>query len=181
MLIQVASAASNNQYVPARYVVLAEEIQNEIAVKYAKKFQMELVSAGAGLIDKVNILGLDFHIRGPLSQERLREILVDCVEGFLLTLNSNGEIRPFLKTHPFTAEGIDIGIFVKDSSGKKRLYYPSIGFANACDGKIIYRFYDPESEYLNDKEEIEEAYQDALKIVKDILPNNPNLAINISS
>src|SRR5436190_1489273 len=108
------SGEQNNKYVPARYVVLSQQIRNEVAERCAEKYHMAIISDRAGLMKKVNLLGNDFRIKGPLSQEKLREILVDCVEGLLEALNGNEEIRPSLKTYPFNAEGVDIGIFISD-------------------------------------------------------------------
>lgn len=155
-----------NKYIPARYVVLAEEINCKMAKKYAEQYAMTIVCDRAGLMHKVNLLGFDFQIRGPLSQEQLRKILIDCVEDLLNELNINEEIRPFLKTYPFTSKEVNIGIFIVDANGGKNVFYPSIGVARATKEKIVYRKYDPNSQYSQDKEVLEEFYTDALKIVQ---------------
>lgn len=122
---------------PAEYVVISGQIIQEMAKKLSKRHNMLVAGSTAGLADCVNVLGLTFQIPGPLPLEKLREILVDCVEEFLIMINSNERLRESLKTYPFTAEGIDITILVKDQYGYN-VYFPGVGAASIAHGKVMY-------------------------------------------
>ena len=94
-----------------RAVVIVDLITADVAAKLAKRYNMRLIGVTGGLARRVNVLGLSFQIRGPLSKEQLRAIVVDCVEEFLLPINTNERLRPSLKNYPFTANEIEIKIF----------------------------------------------------------------------
>ncbi|MEI8366168.1 MAG: hypothetical protein WCF65_07090 [Parachlamydiaceae bacterium] len=160
----------NNQYIPADYVVVANKITDEVAVKLSKKYNMKLMGSTGGMADCVNVIGLSFQIRGPLSQEILRKILVGCVEEFLVSINANEQLRPFLKNYPFTPHEIEIEIFVVDDTGKK-IYDPEIGVATAKHGGLRYHTKAREPGYLfGYKTTTREDYNAALKIVKGSQP-----------
>lgn len=154
----------NNQYIPADYVVRADKITANVEAKLVKRYSMRVVGRTGGMIDYVNVLGLSFQIHGPLTKDKLREILVDCVEEFLSQINSDEKLRPFLKNYPFTPKEINIAIFVVDDTGRK-IYDPSITVASAYHGKIWYDTVD-----INDnfgyKSSTEEDYKTARKIVQ---------------
>lgn len=152
-----------NRYVPEEYVVIAEDILADMAEKLPKRHNMIVIGTGGGLAKRVNVLSLSFEIQGPQSKEKLREILIDCVEEFLLALNSNEKLRPHLKTYPFTSQGINIVIFVKNAR-RLQVLDPNIGVASARHGRIEYNTVE-ENPY-GYKSSVEEDYDTALKIVK---------------
>jgi hypothetical protein len=154
----------SNQYVPPRYVVLAEEIQYEVAIKLAKKFQMVPIGEGGALCNCVNRLFLAFNIRGPLSKDQLQNILVDSVEEFIVAVNSNEEIRPYLKVYPFTANEIELDLYVIDKRGKE-IYGPDISTVSARKGKLIYTITDRNDSFKT-KSNITESYEDALNNIR---------------
>ncbi len=122
-------------YQREEYVVVSEGILKEMAKTLSERYKMRTIGTTAGLADCVNVLGLSFQINGPLNQEELRKILVDCVEEFLVTINTNERLQTHLKTVPFTDKGIEITIFIKDSKGDK-VYDPEIAIAKAGDGYL---------------------------------------------
>jgi len=154
----------NNQYVPAEYVVIAQQIRTDVAAKLSKRYNMQVIGVTGGLADCVNVLGLSFQIRGPLIKEELRRILVDCVEEFLIPINTNERLRPFLKNYPFTSKEIEIEIFIVDDTGR-RVYDPEIMLAAEYHGIVEYRTADKNTEF-GYKQEMEEDYQTALSIVR---------------
>ena len=154
----------NNQYVPADYIVMANQITEAVKAKLTKRYNMRVIGVTGGMADCVNALGLSFQIRGPLTRENLRTILVDCVEEFLTPINANENLRPFLKIHPFPPNRIMITLYVIDNTGKE-VYDPEIAVASASSGKIWYNTLDKNAKF-GYKQEIEESYETALKIVK---------------
>lgn len=163
LLFCACNDSKNNRYVPARYVEIADEILTEMEQKLSNKYHMRVTGTTAGLMKCVNLLGLSFKIRGPLTQEQLRVIIVGCVEEFLSTINANEEIRPYLRTYPFTAEGIEITIFMIDAQGRE-LYDPDIGVASQRHGELTYMTTD-RTDTFKYKSIVSESYDDALRIV----------------
>ena len=109
--------STSQQQVPWLGRLVTLKIRADVAAKLAKRYNMRVIGIGGGLAGGVNRLGLSFQIRGPLSKEQLRAIIVDCVEEYLLPINTNERLRPSLKIYPFTADQIEIEIFVVDQSG----------------------------------------------------------------
>ncbi|MEI8124351.1 MAG: hypothetical protein WCG42_01190 [Parachlamydiaceae bacterium] len=155
----------SNRHTPSKYVIMAHQIRTDVAEKLSKRYNMRVIGVRGGMAGSVNVIGLSFQILGPLSKEKLREILVDCVEEFLASINANEQIRPFLKNYPFTEKEIDITIFVVDASGRN-VYDPDVLVATAFIGKIWYNTEDKDNEFKY-KQEMEEDYQTALKIVRE--------------
>lgn len=153
-----------NKYVPAEYVVIAQTIRRDMAIKLSKRHHMSLFGEKGGLADCVNILGLSFQIKGPLTKDQLREILIDCVEEFLAAINGNEKLRPHLKNYPFTPKELDISLYIQGSNGED-IYDPEIGTAGAWGGKLEYKTDDPDNIFVY-KSRFEEDYQTALDIVR---------------
>lgn len=154
----------DNEYVPAEYVVIAQEIRANMAKKLSKRHKMRVIGMTGGLADCVNILGLSFQIQGPLAKEQLREILIDCVEEFLAIINSNERLRPNLKNYPFSPKEIEITLFVIGRN-EEDIFDPFIGVAYTTGGKLVYNTVDKDDTFSY-KSEAEESYEEALNIVK---------------
>jgi hypothetical protein len=154
---------SSNQHISPKYVILAQEIRYAIAQRLAQEFQMAPFGEGGSFYDCVRELFLAFHIQGPLTKDQLRNILVTCVKELLEEVNSNDELRPYLKVYPFTSQEISITLFVIDKKGAE-IYDPNIGVASAEEGKLIYKTID-RNDGLKNQSKIIESYEDALEIV----------------
>lgn len=126
---------------------------------------MEVCGVTGRLADRVNLLGLSFQIKGLLSNKRLREILIDCTEYFIAAVNANEKIRPYLKNYPFTANEIELELFLTAADGKD-LYAPDISVVSTFSGKVWYSTYEKDRLY-GGRSTIEESYEDALKIVRE--------------
>lgn len=154
-----------NEYIPARYVVLAQETRAKIGQQLAKQYNMHLTGTGGGLSKCVNILILYFRLQGPKNQDELREILVDCVEIFLADLNANEELRPTLSHYPFTAKGLEISLSLVDESNRP-ICAPNLTAAIAADSKIYYFSID-DSKLIGGNEIVNiEDYKEAKQIVQ---------------
>ena len=142
-------------------VELAYRIREQLAQKLSKKYHMTTIGEVIAIPDHVlNLLGLRFQIQGPLTKDELRNILVDCVEELLCAVNSNKEIRPYLKNYPFTPQNIDIALFIDGLDGRD-VSSPNIGIAAASGNKLFFYTKKPSEEYRYITEE--ETYEDALK------------------
>ena len=84
---------TSNHYIPDEYIVISHQIRADVLAILTKRYNMRVISTTGGLADCVNILGLGFQIRGPLSKERLRAIVIDGVEEFLTAINADVNIE----------------------------------------------------------------------------------------
>ena len=113
-------------------------ILNEVACILKKKYKMDPiateVSMPGGIVKR---LGLDFQVRGPLSKEEIRKLLIEAAEQLLSTINMDMEVRPYLEIYPFTIKNVTISLFILDST-RRRVDHPYIGIASIRRGKLDY-------------------------------------------
>jgi hypothetical protein len=50
----------NNRYVPAEYVVIANQIIAEVEASLTKRYKMQAISSTSGMADCFNVVGLGF-------------------------------------------------------------------------------------------------------------------------
>jgi hypothetical protein len=153
-----------NQYIPADYVIMANNISAQVQKTLSERYKMKILGVKSGLADCVNVLGLSFQVTGPLSKEELRIILVGSVEEFLTQINSNVQIRPFLKNFPFTAKQITITLFIKNKNGQN-IYHPDISLAYASAGEVAFNTVNINNIYGYESRE-REIYEIAYETVK---------------
>lgn len=144
------------------YVDLAYRAQDNIAKMICEKHNLTVSGDYMALFDRVNELGLNFDVKGPLSKDELRYLLIDCIHIYLYFINQDQEIRPYLKNYPFTPENLELIIYIHGVNKE------DISVASTYIGKLFYDFYDPETQ-LKDRTEVE-TYEEALAIVKQQYP-----------
>jgi hypothetical protein len=138
---------------------LLYQIKHSLGKKYKMKTIATNVAMPGGI---VKLLGLDFHIRGPLSREELRHLLVDLAQDFVAFVNSDQAIKPYLENYPFEVKNIDITLFIRDSRGI-RLEDPYIGVAGISRGRLDYQILITADDIPSVKNESEESYEEALQ------------------
>ncbi len=138
---------------------------HQISVLFDKKYKLQtcatIVSMPGG---EVRLLGFHSHIKGPLSREHIRKILINSAQDFLDFVNSNDSIKPYLKNYPFEIKNIEIIIIITNSKGIG-LDDPYIGIAEIFREKIVYQNLIT-TDIPSIKSEFEESYEEALKICK---------------
>ncbi|NGX48167.1 MAG: hypothetical protein K1000chlam3_01557 [Chlamydiae bacterium] len=119
---------------------------------------------GHGMKDKFEYLEIIFNIARPLSKEEAREILIDSTYIFLEKINTNKELKKYLKEYPFTFKNAGITLHIYGHE-KEELFHPNICTA-ACTASGL-RFYtnDPDDSFKF-KETTEETHEEALDLVK---------------
>ena len=149
---------------PRDYADIAREIRTQIGKKLAKKHQMDLIGVGGGMMGSVYMIGLTFQIHHPMDRDEARARIVDCVEELLAAVNSNEEIRPFLKDYPFTTKNVKLAIFINYPDGRE-VFDPQIGIVSVDQrDSITYRTKEPnKSSY---KHRYHEPYSEALTMLR---------------
>ena len=88
-----------------------------------RKHGLLFMGYSGATFDAVNEMSFFFASDRKLDIELAREQMVKVTEGCLKIINSDVEIRPFLKRYPFTAENISIKIDYMKNTGKEDDFY----------------------------------------------------------
>lgn len=145
---------------PRDYEDIANEISAKVAKKLSKRHQMNLIGEGGGMMGSIYMIALSFQIDHPLDRNEARERIIDSVEELLTAINSNEEIRPFLKNYPFTTKNVKVAIFSVYPDGRK-VYDPLITVVSVDQSEYI-TFRTKEPNKTPYKNQYREPYSEAL-------------------
>ena len=156
---------SQNHYEIPQTEKAVNNLLHQIEISLTKKYKIKAIATDVSMPGgDVRLLGLDFAIRGPLSKEQIRKILIDLVQEFLANVNSDETVRPYLIHYPFKIENINITLFLKDAKGYG-IDDPSIGIAEISRGILAYETIFRTDGMPSIKTAAEESYEEALKVV----------------
>lgn len=148
----------------AEHVRLAEKISFKYSKLAYENDDLFLDGYGGGMMGDIHRISLSFDsVRQPdISQAR--KLLVAKVEEFLMMVNSDCNIRPFLHTYPFDEKNVEFDIgFTKAQGGFVDPPYVAHVFIKS--GIVYYGVYDCEKKRIKDLHE--EPYSEAYKIVNE--------------
>lgn len=129
-----------------------------------QKYQMRQSSVGLGGV-QVWLMALSFHRFGiPLTEKEARKLIINCVDDFLEAVNSDEQVRPFLKDYPFTAKNVNLKILNYDKNHDPH-YFPSIALVMNSEGDIGFLTEDPSDKYGYYTKKYE-TYDEAVAILK---------------
>ncbi|MBI2743615.1 MAG: hypothetical protein HYX48_06835 [Chlamydiales bacterium] len=131
----------------------------ETAKKLKSEKKLHLVGDGAQMMTDIKMLALSFSYYHDVDQKKARELLLSAIHEYLAVINKNEQIQPYLYNRPFTANNVEIRIFVRkpDHSDIDR---GKICAASALEGAIRYDIRDPETDRL--RTIATETYEEAL-------------------
>ena len=153
---------SCNKHQIPEYERIADAITAKTAKKMASERNLQLIGIGGGMMDNVRMMAMSFNYDHELTIEEGRELVVYCVEKYLSAINSNEQIRPYLKNYPFRSENIEIRIFLY-KPGHQDVPIGALSVVGAYTGTLAYKTREEESISL--KRVHEETYQEALEIL----------------
>ncbi|PJD93786.1 MAG: hypothetical protein CK425_12415 [Parachlamydia sp.] len=144
-----------------------EQIVNDLLYRiensFEKKYKINAMATNIAMPGGVvKLLGLDFQVRGPLSKEEIRKMLITLEEDFLVFVNSDEAIKPHLKNYPFRIENIESTLFFIDSK-RMELLDPNIGIAEVSGGSLEYKILSRTEGFLSIKSTSKESYEEALQ------------------
>lgn len=125
---------------------------------------LRMIGVGGAMPQEVQEVSLHFITHKQLTLEQARRLYISVVQDLLARVNSNSEIRPFLKDYPFTCHNVDLLISFKTPEGQ-RIQAPFIALVGLANGRIFFSINDRERDLL--KTIHREPYEEALKIVKE--------------
>ncbi len=98
-----------------------EEVMDGILSTFVKKMREEhglrCYSIGGRLTDHVEEIGASFTIIKHASQKQARKITSLVVESLLQEINSNDQLKPYLKEYPFPIDRVKLRIHFKKRNG----------------------------------------------------------------
>ena len=154
-----------NTYYPSRGEQLVNSILAQGAKTIKEKYNIRPCGTGAAMPGgPIQKLTLCFNTKYPYSKEQLRESLIKSAHELLDQVNKNNEIQEFLYEKPFTIKNIQIIIFNHDKNGRG-VYDPDICGSQIAQGILTFRTQD-ENDIFKYKNEYEETYDEALKMIK---------------
>jgi hypothetical protein len=109
----------DNPYLPGEQTLI-NEVRNQTFSQL--KMEKELYPFGTGEgggVNEIRMLALSFLYYKEIDIEEARELLMAAATIFLKNINSNEQIRPYLKNDPFQPKNIQIRIFLKKPDGSK--------------------------------------------------------------
>lgn len=123
--------------------VLSDKLIKRVGERLCKKHNMCLIGIGGGAPKgKLDHIGVDFDRSvGPISIEKCRELIVDCIKTYLEEINSNEELRSYLITYPYNSSNVYISILNSHPNGDIVLF-PDICSVSSCRKGIYYSIRD---------------------------------------
>lgn len=142
--------------------VAVEEVINKTKIVLEQKYHIRSLDSGASMPNgNVKRFFLDFEIRGPVSKEYLRRILIDSANRLLSQINNNDKVQQFLVKQPFKIEDVDIIIYNNSLTGEE-VYDPEISIAEIIGGVLIFKTEEKSNPYGYENT-YKETYEEALQ------------------
>lgn len=124
-------------YQSSRYVQIAHEITAKTAIELRAQKNLYLVGTGGQMMDDIQMMAMSFNYYQEVDLKTARELIVYAVDEYLLAINNNKEVRPYLHEYPFTAENVEISIFIYRPNGSE-LPLEKIYCIECMKGKVEY-------------------------------------------
>ncbi len=144
------------------YEKIADDITEKTAQKLKEKKNLYLVGTGGRMMNDIQMMAMSFDYYQEVDLKKARELLVYAVNEYLLDINNNEGIRPYLHEFPFTAKNVEIRIWIWKPDRSKPLS-EKIYYISAINGVLSY--------YIRGLEEYsrlaicKETYEEALQAI----------------
>lgn len=156
---------SSNHHLP-KSDLTSYDLIGRFGKEMNKRYGMCISATGGGSDKGIWLMTIYFDLYRPIrTKEEARRLIVDVTESFLARVNESQEIRPFLKSYPFTSKNLDISILAFESTNRKDTFYPNIDTVSIVEGKVEFDTRDP----INTKRYLTtefEPYEETLAIVR---------------
>ncbi|MCH9627352.1 MAG: hypothetical protein S4CHLAM2_09900 [Chlamydiales bacterium] len=99
----------------ANYVKMSDRIVKRYNKEVAKPKRLCLSGSGGAMMDDIKKVILNYQSFDSLNIDEGRVLFVDMMEEFLVRMNQNEKIRPYLHNYPFGVENFKLRIGFDDS------------------------------------------------------------------
>lgn len=156
-ILMVASNLGSN----CKYVKIAHRLTYKVASKLEREKGLQFVGRGGQMMDDIQMMAMSFDLYHEVDLKTARKLLIDTTREYLLAINNNEEVRPYLHQYPFTAKNIEIRIWIYNPD-RSAVEFDKISYICALDGTLTYEVEKPGKHMSTVIHE--EAYEDALKL-----------------
>jgi hypothetical protein len=111
----------NSSYYRSSDSILVDEIRKKVFWQLKKEKNLYPCECGWSLegTKQIQLLHCGFFYHNEVDIEKARELLMTISNLFLIAINENERIRPYLGKYPFKLENLLIDIFFKNSDGSE--------------------------------------------------------------
>ena len=161
-LLSVGCANTSDDPLVSKAETVADSIIATTVKSIEKQYNLRSIGGGFVMPDFIiKEFTLCFYTKIPVSQEKLRIMLLSSARELLQNINSNDEIRYAMVVYPLTEKNIQIIIYNRDLNGNE-VFDPGISTAELSHGMITYSTVASENRYQY-KHEFDETFQDAVE------------------
>lgn len=123
------------------HIIEADRLAASYVNRMKQAEHMEIMGSGGRLM--YNVDELDFMFRYPkfVDLKEARSIIVRSAQVYLELVNSDENIRPYLKEYPVGAKGVELTIVFTPSGSFEGIEGDYVRSALFSEGKIYYRRY----------------------------------------
>jgi len=126
---------------------LSIKIIKSYSAKMFKEKGLRMYGWGGSMMYNIENLSIDFMSSQNLEINEARKLYYECVDKFLIMINSDDKIRKYLNVYPFTKENIELNIAFFDDSGK-RVSPPYVAYMSTAKENIYFAKYDHDNKNL---------------------------------
>jgi hypothetical protein len=136
---------------------LVDKLLKETGNNLKSEKNLQLIGTGSRMMNEIKMLGLSFRMNKPVTIQEARNLLIYSVDTLVSKINHDEKLRPYLIKQPFTAENVQIRIFI-DNGSDSYLNSEPLYLISALEGELNYQTRGPNGRL---KEVLEESYSDA--------------------
>lgn len=132
-------------YTPAPYEPLIDALFKTFETQMQEELHLEPTGSGGSMPHDVEGIEVTFTALRRISQDEAREILIKGSQVLLHLINSNEELRPYLREFPFRMNRISLHLFTRNNVGS---HYAdgTIAYAALTRNTLSYDTFDPITE-----------------------------------
>lgn len=143
IFLTACQPSTSKTYQTSEHEKIADKITSLTAQKIESETGLRLMGTGGGMMGKVRMMAMSFQYSGDITLQQARELLIYCLNEYLLAINSNEEIRPYLIYHPLNPEDIQIEIYIRSQSQEEQSI-GALSLVGAVRGVLDYNIKQPD-------------------------------------
>lgn len=150
-----------SHFEPSQASVMANEIQRKLIFRLKLEKDLYPCEFGGGAKNPIRLLHCGFLYYNDIDIAAARKLIISVVNQFIVEVNENEKIRPYLEVYPFKPENLEIRIFLKNSNGSE-LSAEKLHVISIINGKLKYKAGIPSSEGFPLTTIYQETYEEAV-------------------
>ena len=147
----------------------ADKVTDRPTKAFSTKMYLEkgliTVGSGGGVSDSgkgLRMLSVAFEAYQKFDVQQARNLLIECVEAYLIEINKTKELREYAQPFPFSFKNIEISVMFIDQKTQSFIKPPYLAVASVSEGQVYFCTY--QNDLLN--RVAEESYEKTLSFLK---------------